>query len=248
MTGFCTTADVRRALQKRDLSGPTEPQIVEAAIEGASTWFARATNGHWFDTSGASGAPLSDSVATAQHVRLDVPSSPHRQDRQLLSDRQGQRYPVTHDGPYAEIRLPHLHVQTINALEVRDRDGGVTDWVADSDYVQGRGEDYYVQRRGQDSYGRTYLYVRSSTIGPRVDFGGLLTLDYDYGLDYQTEAWDDVRNGVAHLAAADVVDDDNVLAQIPDQGQLVGVQTQHENLLNVAQKRLNPYISALGQA
>lgn len=246
MTGFCTTEDVRRALQKRDLNGPTDPEIVEPAIEGASNWFARATNGHWFDSAEAI-PPLSDTVATAQHVRLDVPSSPHRQDRQLLSGRQGARYPVTHAGPYAEIRLPHLHVQTVNTLEVRGRGGDVTDWVAAADKTAGRGEDYYAQRKGQDSYGRTYLYVRADSIGPRIDFGGLLTLEYDYGLDYQTEAWDDVRRGIAHLAAADVMDEDDVLTQIPDQGQLVGVQTQYDNLMSAATKRLNPYISAMGQ-
>lgn len=248
MTGFCETEDVRLALQESSSSfgsGPLSTSIVEDAIEGASDWFARATNGHWYDSTGTASDLIDTGVASATNVRLDVPSSPHRQDRAIMSDQQGKRYPTTIDGPYARVLLPHLHVTELTTLDVRDRGGDVTDWVADSNFVSGRGEDYYIQRRGQDSYGRTYLHIRASAIGPRTDFGGILTLDYDYGLDYDSEAWDDVRRGIANLAAADVVDDDDVLTQIPNNGQLVGLDTQHDNLMAAASRRLDPYLSAL---
>lgn len=247
MAGFCETEGVRLALQKANTgfgSGALATDIVEASIEGASNWFQRATNGHWYDSTGSASDVIDTGTASATAVRLDVPSSPHQQDQQLISDDPDARYPVTHNGPYARITLPHLHVSTLSKLEVRDHGGDVTDWVADSEFVEGRGEDYYAQRKGQNSYGRTYLYVRAGSIGHRFDYSGILTLGYDYGLDYDDEAWDDVRRGIASLAAADVVDDDDVLAQVPDNGQLVGVQTQHQNLIDAASKRLDPYISS----
>lgn len=250
MAGFCDPDDVRTALQKAQLGGSVSPEMIEPAIEGASNWFARQTNGHWFDSTAGSDSDstndfLHTSAESATTVRLGVPSSPHQQDRQLFSDEHGARYPVTHDGPYARIPLAHLYVDAVTKLEVRDLGGGVEDWVAASDMVEGRGEDYYIQRKGQNSYGRTYLYIRAASIGPRINFGGLLTLAYDYGLDWQTEQWNDVKRGIANLAAAEAVDDDNVLAQIPDNGQLIGVQTQHENLLQAANRNLDPYISAV---
>ena len=242
-TGFCEPDDVRQALQEADLSGSTNTSIVESAITAVSRWFARATNGHWFDsTVDTSSTVLDDSPASASDVRLDVPSSPHRQDRQLFQSETGVRYPVTKNGPYAEVQLPHPYVTDVTALQVRDRGGDVEDWVAASDKAEGRGEDYYTARRGQQSYGQTYLYIRASSIGPRVDYGGLLTLDYDYGLDWQTTPWDDVKRGVANLAAAEVVDDDGVLAQIPDNARLAGVSTQHQNLVDTADRFLNPYL------
>jgi len=223
--------------------------MLKAAITGASEWLARQTNVHWYDSTADSDSDtdndfLKTAARSAADVRLDVPSSPHRQDRQLFRDEHGVRYPVTHNGPYARIPLPHRYVDTVTKLLVRDRGGDVKDWVAASDKAQGRGEDYYVAARGQHSYGRTYLYIWASSIGGRTDFNGLLTLEYDYGLDWQDEEWSDLRRGVAALAAAQSVDDDDVLSQIPDNGQLVGVQTQADNLMAQADRYLGPYMEA----
>lgn len=241
---FCEPGDVRTALQKRALDaqgdGPLGTDIVDSAIEAASDWFARQTNGHWYDST--STGSIATSTVRADTVVLDVPDSPHRQRGQLFSDYQDARYPVTTAGPYAQVSLPHPYVQELTKLEVRQRNGGVEDWVASADYQQGRGEDYYLQQPGQNSYGKTYLYIYAAEIGAREDFADILTLTYDYGLDEQTESWRDVRRGIAHLAAAELVDDDNVLAQIPDNGQLVGVDTQATNLLERAMKELGPYL------
>jgi len=70
-----------------------------------------------------------------------------------------------------------------------------------------------------------------------------LSLDYEYGLDADAESWDDVRRGVASLTAAEVVDDDGVLAQIPENARLVGVETEHDNLVGMADRLLGPYLS-----
>lgn len=243
--GFCETDDVADALQE-DSNFPGSPTTseVEAAIEPISDWFARETNGYWYDSGGQASDLVPTSATSVTHVRKDVPSSPHRQDRQLLVSEQGIRYPTTRNGPYARIQLPHRYVTSLDALNVRDRDGGVTDWVADSDIDSGRGNDYYLQQRGQQSYGRTYLYVRASTIGPRTDFGELLDIDYTYGLDAQTTEWTDVRRGIAHLAAAGLLIDDDVQAAIPDDGQLVPVETAADEHTNDAMRLLGGYLDA----
>lgn len=245
MTGFCETTDVQHALQETDTkfgSGALGTDVVEPAIEAASRWFANATNGYWYDSTAAAGDLIDSSAASATAVRLDVPSSPHRQDRQVFRSDRGVRYPVTTNGPYARIRLPHPYVESLTALEVRDTAGGIEDWTsAGSDKVEGRGEDYYIDTPGQQSYGATYLYIRAASIGSRVDFGGLLTLDYQHGLDYQDTAWDDVRKGIASLAAAEVIDDDSVLTQIPDNARLAGIDTQQDQLMNRASKYLDPH-------
>lgn len=247
MPAFAEEEHVKAALQKAELGGSTDTEYVEPAIHAASDWLARQTNGHWFDSKDiARSNHIDDAARTASDVVCDLPSSPHAQDRRLISPVRNARYPVTVAGRYAEIPLPHLYVSTLNKLEVRDRDGGVTDWVADSSFTEGRGEEYYLQTRGQNSYGRTYLYLDARQVGARVNFDRLLTLDYDYGLDYDTTAWDDVLRGVANLAAAELIDEDNVLAQVPDSGQLIGVDTQHQNLINAAEKYLRPYMSAMG--
>lgn len=242
MLAFCTPDDVRKALQELDLSGDITEANVEPAIHATSRWFANATNGHWYDSTGS--APLSTTTKSASEVELDVPSSPHRQDAQLYHD-DTRKYPVTRNGPYARIPLPHHYVQSITTLNVRDRTGDVEDWTSQADRVEGRGEDYYLVTPGQESYGRTYLHIRANSIGPRVDFEGLLSLGYDYGLDAQDKDWQDVRRGIATLAGAEVMDTDDVIAQIPDNGNLAGVQTQYGNLISAASSYLNPYLDAM---
>jgi hypothetical protein len=245
MTGFCETDDVRKALQDRSLDGPTGTEFVEPTIQKVSDWLKRQGNRHFYDSTGAAADTVPTSAASVSNVRLSVPSSPHVRRDTLFSDSDA-RYPVTSSGPYAQITLPHGYVETVNTLEVRGRDGDVEDWVAASEYDEGRGEDYYIAREGQDSYGRTHLYVRARSIGPRYDYGNILTLSYDYGLDDAVESWRDVRRGVAQLAAAELVIEDDVLTAIPDSGSLVGVDTQRQQLVDDAEKALEPYLTAPG--
>jgi len=251
VTAFCESGDVREALQETSLDGPVNPTIVTARLQAVSDWFARQTNGHWYDSGGAAADEVDTSAASASTVRLDVPSSPHRQRGQPLAgqDRAADnRYPVTSNGPYAEVQLPHRYVTSLTTLDVRDPGGGTTDWVADSDFTEGVGEDYYVQQPGQESYGRTYLYLYAGAIGGRRDYTNLLTLDYDYGLDAQTDSWTDVRNGIALLTAAELSADDDLRTSIPDNGQLLGVDTKRQahlaDALSGAQAKLAPYLSS----
>lgn len=244
--GYCEVEDVRTAAQEANLSGAFDTQYIEPAIEGISDWLRKQSGRHWYDSSGAASDLVPTTAETASNVRLDVPSSPHTQRDQLYREEPGIRYPVTTHGPYARLPLPHAFVETVTTLEVRDRDGDVTDWVASSDYVQGRGEDYYVLEEDREGHGRSYLYVRAASIGARWDWRGLVTAAYDYGLDAASEGWQDVRQGVANLAAAQVVTDDNVLTSIPDDGQLVGVDTQYDQhvaaAIGEAWSHLAPYL------
>jgi len=244
MDGYCQPEAVRTALQETDLSGPTNTDIVTDAIVGVSTWLRKQSGRHWYDSNAGDSDLIPNSPETATTVRLTVPNSPHAQRDQVFyhADTGDVRYPVTTDGPYARISLPHAYVDSLDALTVRDRAGGVTDWTTDAEYQEGRGEDYYVQEEDKEGYGASYLYIRAASIGARRDFDGVVTADYTYGLDDAEESWDDVRRGVALMSAAQVVVDDDVLTAIPDNGQLVGVDTQAQRLLDRGEQYLGPYL------
>jgi len=244
--GYCEIEDVRTAAQEAQLSGAFDAPYIEPAIQGVSTWLRKASGRHWYDSSGTQSDLAPTTTETATTVRLDIPSSPHAQRDQSHRHDRGVRYPVTTHGPYAQLLLPHAFVKELTALEVRDRSGDVTDWTTDPEYQSGRGEDYYVREEDAEGHGRSYLYVRAASIGARRDYNGLVTADYSYGLDAATEGWQDVRWGVANLAAAQVVTDDNVLTSIPDDGQLVGVDTQYDQhvaaAIGEAWSALAPYL------
>jgi hypothetical protein len=244
--GYCEVEDVRTAAQEARLSGALDTPYIEPAIRGVSTWLRKASGRHWYDSTGSPSDLISATTETATTVRLDISSTPHAQRDQGHRHERGVRYPVTTHGPYAQLPLPHAFVEQLNALEVRDRSGDVTDWTTDPEYQSGRGEDYYVQEEDREGYGRSYLYIRAASIGARRDYNGLVTADYSYGLDAATEGWRDVRRGVANLAAAQVVVDDNVLTSIPDDGQLAGVDTQYDQhvaaAIGEAWSHLSPYL------
>jgi hypothetical protein len=239
--GYCTAADVRTALQEVNLSGPIDTEFVDPEIIAASSWFRKTSGRHFYDST-ATTDPLPTSTRSIQTVRLSIPSSPHAQRDQIHTHDRGVRYPVTTDGPYSRLPLPHAFVDSLDALNVRDRSGDTTDWVADSEYDEGVGEDYYVQEEDLEGRGDSALYIRAASIGARRDYSGLVVADYQYGLDEQTESWRDVRRGVANLAAADLVVDDDILTSLPDNGQLVGVDTQADRLLDRAMKYLRTYL------
>lgn len=235
--GYCESEDVREVLQEESLTGSYDTQYVAPAIRGVSKWLRKRTSRHWFDSAAAAGDLRDTSARSVSDVVLDVPSSPHRQDRQLTQTAHGMRYPVTQAGPYAKIRLPHYDVQSLTTLEVRDRGGGVTDWVADTTIVEGRGEDYYLTT--QSGSGATHLYLHAGQLGARVDFGDLLTLSYDYGVE---PIPDSVRRAVALLAASELVEDDDVAVAIPEQGQTVSRETKADDLEAKAKDRLDPWL------
>lgn len=243
--GYCERDDVKRALQKSSFDGAIgqDGDIADDAITGLTQWLRRRTRRHWYD-SGGGNTLVPDSNRQVTGIRLDVPASSHSQRGQLFSSRDHIRYPVTQSGPYARVRLHHYDVESIDTLEVRDSGGDVTDWVADSDFDSGRGEDYYLHTEGGE-FRTSYLYIRANSIGPRTDFDDLLTVDYSYGTDAQDHEWETVRRSVAMLAAADLVLDEDVTSMVPDNGQMINVQTKAERYVERAMDRgLNSYFEA----
>jgi len=239
--GYCTTDDVRRVLQDAELVGAfdADPRIVNQAITAQSETTREFTERHWYNPDSVDSDLVANSPLTASEQRLDVPSSPAPQDRQILNaDR--KRYPVSTDGPYTRLRLPHCAVDSLTALRVRDRGGGVTDWTADPEYVEGRGEDYYLSTPTDGSKaGRSYLYVRARTLPPLTNYRGAVTVDYEYG---RAEIPDSVRRATAFLAAHELVIDDDEQVGIPDNGQLVNVETQADQFQDRALTLLDPYL------
>lgn len=235
MDGYAEVEDVKSVMQD-DFRGstPTEQQAADA-IAGLTEYLRRETRHHWYEPSGeADLVPTSPRSVT--NIRRDVPSSPHTQDRQIYRDESGIRYPVTQAGRYSRIPLKHPGVETIDTLQVRQRDGSVEDWVAASDKQEGRGEDYYALSEG-DEFEQSYLYVRASSLGPRTDYNDLLTVDYSHGVEINGT----VRRGVAALAAADLTMDDNVQQAIPDDGNLIQVETKADRYVNQAMRVLGPF-------
>lgn len=250
MTAFAEREDVRWVMQKSpNKFGDKQlgDDIVDAAIEGVSQWFANATDAYFYDSTKTGSDLIDSSAATATGIIESVPSSPHTQRGQLFND-ENVRYPVTRDGVFTRTKLPAFFIESIDTLEVRDRGGGFTDWVADSNISEGPDEDYYVQVDGSNAYGNTYLYLRARTIGSRRYFDDLLRIDVTYGRDEQDTSWADVRRGIAALAAAQLIVDDDVIAQVPDNGQLIGVVTQYDQLQDIGIGEelgaLQPYLGA----
>lgn len=241
-TGYCEPDDVRTALQNESLGGSVSASIIEPDIAAISDWLRKMSNRHWYDSSGVASDLVATEAESATNVRCDVPSGAHANDRQIHLGDRGVKYPRSIDGPYCRIPLPHAFVESLTTLEVRQRDGSVVDWTSASDKASGRGDDYYLLEEDKEGHGRSVLRVHEASIGPRVDYDGLLTLDYEYGLDAQDQQWDDVRRGVAALTAAQVIVEDDVLTAIPDNGQLVGIDTKAQRLLDRGLKYLNPYL------
>lgn len=236
-TAYCEPEDVRKALQESGLDdrreGPISRPILLAAIHGLSDWFRSASDRHFYDSTATDGDEVPSSPRTRENRRLSVPSSPHAQRDQLYTSQDGARYPVTTNGPYAKVRLPNHDVDEITRLAVRDRAGDVEDWVASNEYQKGRGEDYWLFTEGGTAK-TSYLFIRAASIGPRYDYNGLLTVDYQYGTDAQDTEWQDVRRGIALLAASQVVIDDDLVTAIPDDGQLVNLETERDTYINDA--------------
>lgn len=240
--GYCEPEDVRRVLQEAGFTGALDqdPLIVEQAITSQSETTRERTDRHWYDPDAAADDLVYDAVLSATDMRLDVPSSPHAQHDTMFVDGR-ERYPVTTDGPYARIRMSHCAVSSLTALRVRDAAGDVTDWVAAADKAEGRGEDYYVGTPTDGGKaGRSYLHIHAGVLPVVRNYSGLLTVDYDYG---RAAIPDSVRRATAFLAAHELVIDDDAQVSIPDNGQLVNVQTKAEQFKNRANTLLKPYLA-----
>lgn len=238
---YCERQDVLDVLEEASLSGAysQRPEIIDAAITGLTQDIRAWTNRHWYDPSALSSDLLSDSPVTATEMIHDIPSSPHTQDRQLFQRHDGVRYPVTHAGPYCRIVLAHADVTALSALRVRDSAGEFEDWTESLSKTRGRGEDYYLQTpTDAGPSGRTRLYLRAGVLPTLTDYEEALVLDYEYGTDSVPES---VRRMTAQYAAAELVTNDEFVAAVPDDGQLVNVETKADRWTTAADKTLDNY-------
>ncbi len=251
-TAYATPDDVRRALQEPEhpgLTGSLEETNVVPPLASISEYVATEGRTHFFDSAGDGSTLVPTEPRTATDVVVDVPSSPHPQRGQRHHGRSDARYPVTRHGQYARVTLPHAHVRSLSSLYVRQRGhsrrcDGTSDWVADDRRTEGRGQDYYVLQPDDKPRGRSYLYIHAPTLGPRYDYEGVLTLNYNYGADAAAgDRWEDVRRAVAQLAVAQLAVDDDVRAAIPDSGQLIGVDTRRQAAVDDATRVLEPYLT-----
>lgn len=238
---YCERQDVLDVLEKSQLSGAYEqrPEILDAAITGLTQDIRAWTKRHWYDPGAAANDLRSDSPVSAAEMIYDIPSSPHSQDRQLYTSQSGVRYPVTHTGPYCRVVLDHADVSALTALRVRDSAGGYEDWTVQSSKTQGRGEDYYLQTPTDGGpAGRTRLYLRAGVLPALTDYEGALTLDYEYGTATVPDA---VRRMTAQYAAAELVTSDEFVAAVPDDGQLINVETKADRWKAAADRTLDNY-------
>ena len=139
--------------------------------------------------------------------------------------------PVDSDVPaYTRIRPERKDVTAINSLEVMQDDGTLVDWVASSDFDGGIGrsnigEDFWL-RENNRGVCELYLDVRSMD-KDIASLSNAVYIDIDYGLDGIPAG---VRRGVASLAAAQLVIDDEAAIGIEDAGQLMAVETKGDRL------------------
>lgn len=236
--GYCSVDDVRRVLRKRDLPGDAaqEPAIVEDAITGRSEWLEKSTKRHWYDPSAAD----SDLIPNAPRTRSDEEPIPTPAAESI----DGVAAPrISHevgDRRYARVRLARRHAQTLLSLEVLD-DTGYTDWVSDSGYSAGRGEDYYLQ---VNNSGVSELYLDVTNLYNETEdewlldrWANALYLEFEFGDDVLP---DTVRRGVAHLAAAELAED--AVVEIPANAEVYNVATLADELTERGKELLEVYL------
>lgn len=128
---------------------------------------------------------------------------------------------------YTRIRFDRKDVTAVNELLVANADGGFDDWTG-ADYSGGigkanQGEDWWV-RINNRGVAELHLDVHAMD-DDLASLSNAVYVDFEYGTEELTPT---VRRGVAHLAAADLIVDDEFTAGLPDNGQLVNVETKSE--------------------
>lgn len=268
-TGYCTVDDVRRVLQEADLTGALEEdnnQVVIDAISGLRHWIELITHKHWYVPDGIA-EDSHDLIPTEPNTRDDEHDIAtkagsvigHRRNRTntipsvLERNRIGPEEPKIriasgdrHDDEvrtYTRIRLERTYVQDLNELHVINEDGGFDDWVADSDFDGGvgnqfRGDDYWVRINNR---GVSELYLDIHAMDDDLpSLANAVYVDIDFG---QPELPSTVRRSVAMLAASELVLDDEAAIGIPDSGQLVNVETKAQRLERQGLQKLKPHLT-----
>lgn len=257
-TGYCTVEDVRRVLQDSEFTGALSEdneQVVVDAIVSQSEWLQETTHRHWYE---------SGSITEDDHGLIPSSTRTHDEDEQdiptqafLTTERrtrprgftfrlddpddpaeQGGFTPRKFRGPFTRVTLARRDVQSISELLVLHSENGYEDWVTDSSKTEGKTGEYY--HHVDDSTGLSRLYLDTDSIDDGLEnYSSAVVVTYDYGIDGLTGT---VRRAVAFRAAAQLIVDDEFVASIPDQGQLVNVETKSERFKNEAEELLEIHL------
>jgi hypothetical protein len=236
--GYCTPEDVREALQEVDLDGPLSDLFVETAILAESEYVQEMTNRHWYNPDGFDADFVATEPRLHEQDEQDIKAGPHSGSSQLFqasdTGRAEPKYPVLHGGGYTRVQLFRRDVSDLRELLVRQADGDFIDYVEDSRFTQGRGEDFYVQVN--DSTGTAYLYLDVGSLPTLRNYEQAIVTTYEYGVDLIPTT---VRQAVASRAGAHLVREDEQAQAVPDDGQLVNLDTKADKLEDRAERLLS---------
>lgn len=247
-TGYCTVADVRRALQEtvREFDsgawGADQNQVVVDAITAQTEWLEKTLSRHWYVPGGV-----------AEDDRDLIPTSPNtRTDEESIQTGSGLVVdgslpaPRQYQGSYTRIELARRDAEAITSLRVR-RDGDYSDWVASNEFSGGTypdalGEDYFLR---VNNGGVSHLYIDTDQLYNedddqwRVDsWVNAVYVSFDYGHEGLPQT---IRRAVAFRAGAELLTDDQASLAIPDDGALVSVETKKQALESRADELMEPY-------
>lgn len=144
---------------------------------------------------------------------------------------------------YTRIQLERKDVVEITELMVVNTDGGFDDWTG-AGYDGGvgnsfRGDDWWV-RVNNRGISQLNLDVHAIDDDP-ASLANAVYIAFDYGQDSLPKG---VRRGVAFLAAADLVVDDEFLAGLPDNGGIINPETKAERWERRGKELLSNYYDA----
>lgn len=255
--GYCTVDDVRRVLQEVEFTGALDEdseQAVVDAIVSQTEWLQETTNRHWYESGGISEDThglVPSSTRTHTEDEQDIPTKAFLTTERRVRPRgltfrledpddpaeHGGLAPRTFRGPFTRVTLHRRDVQTISELLVLHSENGYEDWVAGTE-TEGRSGAYYTQV--DDSTGLSRLYLDTNSIDDELEnYSSAVVVTYDYGIDGLTGT---VRRAIALRSAAQLVRDDELTVSVPDQGQLVNVDTKAQAWKNEADELLEIHL------
>jgi hypothetical protein len=239
--GYCTLADVRRALQEKDLPGDIsqDNQIAVDAITAQTEWLEKTLHRHWYEPGGIGEADVID-IPTGPKTRddeYDIPTSTAFVVGEPVM-------PKTSQGDYAMIELDRRDAESVSKLLVRTADGSFEDWTTEytgGSWPDALGEDYYL-RVNNGGVSRLYLdttnLLKSGEGNEYVldSYANAVYLEFSYGHEGIPQT---IRRAVAFRAASDFVDEAAV--QIPDNVRVRSVESLADQFERKAEELLEIY-------
>lgn len=266
---YCTVPDVRRALQETidefdsGSWGEANHQTVVDAIKAQEDWLDKEIDAHWYESGGID-EDSEDVIPSSPKTRddeLNIPTT-----SVVVAGRQPD--PELWNGWYTRVKLPRKYVQSVDALHVRMPDG-YEDWtstMSGGTYPTDLGEDYMLR---VNNYGVSYIYLntyhfltdRAKKILDNVS--NYQTNRYDRrrlsGVEEQwtVDTWANavyaevtygqdgipatIRRATAFRAATELLMDDQANLGIPENSQLVSVESKKQAMEKKAKELLRPY-------